>query len=892
MTAAIDGVGVAQRGELVVADLLCDLYEAMDLLLDQLLAGCVLDAYLLAAGAVQIIEDCLERDTLTLRRAAAYVSGGGPAKAPAQALTGIAVLAEQVRAFRGADQRMDRWRDAITKIRDDLAHGVVSGALSEETRRASVAAARRLRAALLRRPNLSPADMLRLPTCFRSFDQQPEDMVRLAEKYAKTFSTRESPIVVLGVRTSGSYLAPLIAATLIRSGFRDVNTLTMRPHRSLWPGDAKKLRSLLQRGAAVGVVDDPPVSGSSVAHVAERLCRRGASAEAITLLIPLFGATPPPQLARYPQTILPFDEWAIHRHIEPEAIRAALSALLNEQIVEVERVRALENGRNRAHVAVLFRARLADEQTRMVAVVGAGLGYFGRHALAVADAVPTHLPQTYGFRDGLVFREWLPEENRIREPDLADVPGLVSYIARRAAAMPATRDRSHDLAGRQPTWEVASRLISLGYGRLGVLLRTILIDPAMRRLCTAPHPAVVDGATELNRWFRVGPSLQKISADLRDFSNSDLYCYDPAFDLAGIDPGSRHTAFVKALRAAYPCSDERFLLYELVHLMARMDANPLVARAAARAVQRYMASQLPARSNHAAKGPLCALDIDGVLESGSMGFPAITPAGMLSLRALAAHGFRPVIATGRCLNEVRERCEAYDLVGGVAEYGALAYERKSGRVVDLVTERDQQLLAQVRHALRCMPDVVLDEDYQHSVRGYRRRGTGLVPLPERTVEAAMAGLGPDRTRLRIIRGERQTDFVARATDKGRGLEVLARVVAESTGTEPGIELAVGDTESDLPMLALARHAYAPANASASVRAAGVTVLRSSYAAGVAAAVGRVLGHPPGRCPTCAIARHTPETRLVLALLAAQESGARGLPRAVLHGMVSLIRAAP
>src|SRR3982074_3560216 len=100
MTAAIDGVGVAQRGELVVADLLCDLYEAMDLLLDQLLAGCVLDAYLLAAGAVQIIEDCLERDTLTLRRAAAYVSGGGPAKAPAQALTGIAVAADQARPFR------------------------------------------------------------------------------------------------------------------------------------------------------------------------------------------------------------------------------------------------------------------------------------------------------------------------------------------------------------------------------------------------------------------------------------------------------------------------------------------------------------------------------------------------------------------------------------------------------------------------------------------------------------------------------------------------------------------------------------------------------------------------------------------------------------------------
>jgi hydroxymethylpyrimidine pyrophosphatase-like HAD family hydrolase len=303
-----------------------------------------------------------------------------------------------------------------------------------------------------------------------------------------------------------------------------------------------------------------------------------------------------------------------------------------------------------------------------------------------------------------------------------------------------------------------------------------------------------------------------------------------------------------------------------------------------------VAAQFGERQAGSGGGPLCALDIDGVLESGSMGFPAITPAGMLSVRALAAHGYRPVVVTGRCLDEVRERCEAYGLAGGVAEYGALAYERESGGVVELVTEGDLRLLATVRNSLRSRSDVVLDEDYRHSVRACCRSETGLSPLPAETVEAVLEGLGGDRSRVRAIPGQRQTDFVARATDKGQGLAALARLVSGGTVVVPEIELAVGDTEADLPMLALARHAYAPANASAPVRASGVVVLPASYAAAVAAAVGRLLGHPPGGCPTCGVGRQSAETGLLLALLGAQEAGACGIPRAVLRGMVELLRA--
>ncbi|GAA3065387.1 hypothetical protein GCM10010464_32190 [Pseudonocardia yunnanensis] len=46
-----------------------------------------------------------------------------------------------------------------------------------------------------------------------------------------------------------------------------------------------------------------------------------------------------------------------------------------------------------------------------------------------------------------------------------------------------------------------------------------------------------------------------------------------------------------------------------------------------------------------ADGPLCAIDIDGVLEAGAFGFSAITPTATTALRALAAHGYRAASRT-------------------------------------------------------------------------------------------------------------------------------------------------------------------------------------------------------------------------------------------------------
>jgi hydroxymethylpyrimidine pyrophosphatase-like HAD family hydrolase len=300
-------------------------------------------------------------------------------------------------------------------------------------------------------------------------------------------------------------------------------------------------------------------------------------------------------------------------------------------------------------------------------------------------------------------------------------------------------------------------------------------------------------------------------------------------------------------------------------------------------VLRYVAEQFPVPVP--AEGPLCAVDLDGVLEGGTFGFSVVTPTAAAALRALACHGFRPVPVTGRCLDEVRERCESFGLPGGVAEYGAVAYDHATGRVEQLVTPEDLELLDRLRALLRAAPDVRVDDDHRFSVRVSRPDRPGPAPAP--SLESALTALGADRARLRVIPGRGQTDVIAAATDKGTGLQALASLLGGATAAD--VHLAVGDAAPDLPMLALARHAYAPGQADAAVRAAGVRALRQPYAAGFSAAVRQVIGHRPGHWARCRQEPPNPRARVLLAILDAQRAGRAGLPGASYRAAVATLR---
>ena len=69
-----------------------------------------------------------------------------------------------------------------------------------------------------RLPHRMRTTPVRMPSCFRNFDQTPEDVRRLAERVSDRWLDRQRRVLVVGIRTSGSYLAPLAAAVLRARG--------------------------------------------------------------------------------------------------------------------------------------------------------------------------------------------------------------------------------------------------------------------------------------------------------------------------------------------------------------------------------------------------------------------------------------------------------------------------------------------------------------------------------------------------------------------------------------------------------------------------------------------------------------------------------------------------
>lgn len=887
---------------LLVHNLLNSLADLASLLPRELEKGAWLNAYLLVAGMNQIVEDELHPDPLLLGKAAKYVSRiqgqAGLWAARAARMASSAILL--VRSLSHQSRSLVRWQANLAMLVQQLAEKVIDPKESiEYSQEELIAITQTLVEGSRKFPERIRHAILRLPSCFRSFDQHPYDLRSLAEKYFQRWPARNHPLVVVGVRTSGSYLAPLLAAALKAAGARKVHVLTLRPGRRLTLAEKNVLLTAVGQDGQVLLTDDPPTTGGSLAGAARDLEQVGVQPSRIVIMLQLFGSVDslPEVLRGFQSVLLPWEDWSLQDRLQKEAVQQTLSAILAPAIrVEGVELLPLPARRwDRSHAHARFRVDCLEVESgchfvRQVSVKGVGLGYFGQHSLAVAQALPGYVPKVYGFRDGLLYLEWLLEEKRLVVEDKAHAEAFIhaaaAYTAARSRALLVPEDFSLSLFGQRPVWEIASNLLSSAFGRVWMLARPALVDRLVKHLLLVNRPSVVDGRMDQFRWFEGEDqsSLVKIDFDERDFCNLDLYCYDPVYDLAGAALELQEQALVAQLRFDYTrlsgdkIDEERWLLYSLVHLWDRrrtQDGHDYGwSRGFSRAVQDYFAALYFSDLDPAGEGGLCALDIDGVLETNLLGFPSLSPTSALVLRTLKQHAYRPVLASGRSLNDVRERCIAYRLPGGVAEYGAGVYNHLTGETISLLTAHQTAALDRLRAALSEYPGVVLDPDYHFAVRAFRideheqRRG-----LDPNTVSGAIQ-LARLEGRIRAIAGDSQTDFMVSAIDKSSGLRVLARQLgAISKHPEnPAYAFAVGDTLEDLPMLRLAEQAAAPAHAAAVLQHFGVNTLSRPYQAGLSQAVERLVGHRPGGCPVCREPLLSSDSKLLLHLFAIQESG--------------------
>jgi hydroxymethylpyrimidine pyrophosphatase-like HAD family hydrolase len=951
---------------LTVANLLHDLDGLRELLQVQLDASAWSDAFLLAAGMHQVVEDWLHRQLPALGTCAtklAYLPGRA-GRWGARGAREVSQVGLQIRARTPHERPVITWQSHFGHLVQVLADYIAAESLGEqpvqlERERALQFMGRRLLAQVAGLPADVRRSILRLPTAFRSLDLHPLDCCELVARFAAREPDRRRPLLVIGVRTSGSYLAPLYAAFLRRQGYERVDSLTLRPRQALLEPEVRRFRALVRDDGLLLLADDPPNSGLALVSVAAALGRFGLETRQIVPLVTLLGPLEslPEELERYRPIVLAGEEWHIQSRLEPTLIQQDLRRLLcgksitvttgpgsasRMTVVDVRAVhrlplapvRDLHAGSPlRRHVRALYRATLLDaEQPRSVHhdvyVKGVGLGYLGAHSLAVGEPLADFLPEQYGLVDGLLFRQWLPEENRVHatldpEPRLAD--RMAEYIVTRQRALAVSEDLSVRLIGEDAAWERVAGLFRAAFRNVKPTLIDGCVADAARALLEVSTPSVIDGSMSPSQWFSTSRnatrrlSLLKVDYDERSFSNQDtvtdqLYCYDAAFDASAasaafeLEAAGDGRAFWNEMRTAYArhvgqdIDAERSFLYEWLHIDSylqfvqeelfpgvfsrrrsqqvgadALDAASLAKqlelgrRAQARFSQRYFEQRVFHDLQPAASGPLCGIDLDGVLETLWLGFLAITPLGARALRALTCHGYRPVLVTGRSLGDVQERCQAYRLAGGVAEYGSAIYNPYTGRSECLLTHNQRADLQSLRAALELTSGVHIDPAYSLAVRAYhfvapaKRRA-----LPPEVVKAALANAGV-AGRVQAVAGVRQTDFVPVGVDKWTGLQALAREL----GTSTQLAMSIGDTASDLPMLMRSAAAFAPANADAEVASAGVSIMRHPHERGLAEAVARFLRHHPVRCTTCAMPPLPARAAMLLTILDAQDRGPLG-----------------
>ena len=922
-----------------------------------LAGGPAFDAYLAVVGLGQIAEDYLARDVLGLRRVARGLAHRRGTRLMVRAVRVLRVAALAARRRTAPERSVQRQQVQLAALADALAM-VVAGSSAEQLDRLEVPPDLRKRSAVLAgaRQRRSPLrrQIATIPSCFRAFDQEPLDCLRLAEGFSSRWPSRAAPLLVVGVRTSGSYLAPLLAASLRALGYREIVWCTARPGHDLSMEAGRLLADTLARSGRVIVTDDPPSTGGALAAAIRLLEHAGATPDSIVLAVATFtrsGALP--SALRDQQAVtLPWGRWAVHERLAPGRIHSALEPLLLGRTIEhsksttrlriarVSRVLQLRASRPaigcedavpRGHASARVRVRLVDEDGRReveqdVLVTGTGLGHLGRQALTVSTALGAWVPEAYGWNRGLLYREWIPRRRRLGPggaDDAAAARRIVSYALARSRALAVPTDPTLRMAGGDPAWRRVADLLATSFARGGRMARPRLRRLA-RRILSTETPSVIDGAMYARCWFadeqnRLGVPYKKVAADEHAFSNVSLYSFDALFDVAAASAddelAGRGPGFTAQLRTAWDeasggaSSEARWFLYRWLWLTVRQQVDATTARsdsAPALADRRSLAARAAANERYAGSlarvhqmfyrfayfadvapastGALCALDIDGVVETHRFGFPAITPLGALALRALTCHGLRPILATGRSLGELKERCAAYELSGGVAEYGAVAYDAYTGEVSELLGVDDHAALGKLRVALGSQPDVRVESTFRHSVRAYLLGSSGERRAldPDRVRDALeMAGAGAV---LRPIRGDEQTDFVPLATNKASGLIALGEMFGRRAAANDPVRqdyrgepllLAVGDTVSDLPMFSLASSAFAPANADGAVRRSGTRISRRAYQRGLADAVRRTIGHAPGACAVCRPPRQASDVRELLAALSAQDRGPWG-----------------
>lgn len=742
------------------------------------------NVYLLASALLNSADEYLRGPTLKLPRKVASTSPGRGAK----------WIAERIWLNRRGQADALRWRARWLVGLNDFLVAFVGAKTSGPK---SLAKAGAGLAALLRLP--LPADLLAqqiaVPSPFRRLDLTHFDVLALAQRFVQLFPDRTQQILLVGLRTSGSYFAPLVRAFLETEGYTSVSYLTIEPNKGPGRWESKDLKLYAQRGYMALLVDDPPNSAGTIFVAFDIARRAGFATDKVKALVPIHPAKRhwSQHLADDLVVSLEPEQWRMRSLLDPEKVQIRLNEYFKSEncieacVVESNQAEAF-NARLRnasretrgSRLKRIFEVRLKSPQgaveTRYVLAKSVGWGWLGYHALLAGQRLSGFVPPILGLRDGILYMEWIPQGSRVeddsaRRAEQIDV--AASYVAARVRTLTLG---SNPLLGKGQQrhhngLRLLEKTLSKAYGR--VLTDRLTQARLGRRLRQqpCPFPTLIDGNMARSEWISGSHSLLKTDYEHHGMGKAELNLIDPAYDLAdailsmSLNPEEEGRLIRRYIEESSDASVEQRIFTNklLVGLWAMERAQDNIFGKQQTAAEqenihrqflgawnfltiqtaRHCGSHCVQPTKPGWRAPLVMLDIDGVIDSRLFGFPCTTAAGIEALSLLHAHGFSLALNSARSVAEVKDYCAAYAFSGGVAESGGYLWDAVAQRGRILVSPEAMRQLDELREALRRLPGVFLDERHQYSIRAftYRDKPSGLIASLLSSLQSSSVGDG-------------------------------------------------------------------------------------------------------------------------------------------------------
>ena len=822
--------------------------------------------FLLSCGLLNSVDEYLREPSLRLPWRVAALRLGRSARWVTE--NTLAVLRPRPRA------KLRRWRDRwLERLHDFLLLVVAPERSSRDALALSASRLSELLHAPL--PAALRAGRVGVPSPFRRLDLTHLDVLALGRRYATKFPDRSQPILLLGLRTSGSYFAPLLRAFLATEGFARVAVVTIVPGKGPGRRERRELERYARQGYTAVILDDSPHTGGTIFTAFEIARRAGFAVDRLKALIPTHPARPNWYKPLGDDTVVSLEpeHWHKRSLLAAAAAQDRLAEYFGAQDFDrvnvVDSARAAELNDRLSHASAdergarlkrIFEVHLQrgrnQRQVLYVLAKSVGWGWLGYHAFLAGHRLSDHVPPILGLRDGILYMEWVPQD-ALSATELArgkaQPERIAEYVAARAQRLQLPSAPGANLQRQDNGVRVLGKVLSRAYGAFGinVLVQSRLERDLRRRPCLPP--TLIDGKMQRTEWIAGSRGPLKTDFEHHGMGKEELNVADPAYDLAEtiLDWDMSREEERRLLRRYVEQSgdsqvEQRMFMHKLLaglwamkqareHMFAKAHATERQQDFHRRFIRawhfltveaaRHCGSACLPSDTLRWRAPLVALDIDGVVDQRVFGFPCTTAAGIEALSLLRSHGFSVAVNSARSVAEVQAYCEAYGLAGAVAEHGGYVWDAVRGRGRALLDAETLRQLDELRQALRQIPGVFLDDRHRYSVRAftYLDKPRGLVSTLVKTIRSSEIGDGALAPLPTLLMNHLMTD---------RGLDRLSfhhtsidtTVVAKDVDKGSGLvalrdwvlgaqaeTIAVGDQERDLTAFRVATRSFAPAN---------------------------------------------------------------------------------